>query len=102
MGEAPYPVQDIWGRTIYRNMPVEIDEATLGEIADMTGGKYFRATNNTSLKEIYTEIDKLEKSKINVKEYSRKEERFMPLVLIALLLIIIEIFVNKTVLRSIP
>lgn len=101
-GEAPYPVQDIWGRTVYRNMPVEIDEATLKEIADMTGGKYFRATNNTSLKKIYEEIDKLEKSKINVKEYSKKEEQFMPLVLIALLLIIIEILVNKTVLRSIP
>ncbi len=101
-GEAPYPAYDIWGRTIYRNMPVEIDEATLKQIADKTGGKYFRATNNNSLREIYTEIDKLEKSKIKVKEYSRKEEQFMIWVWIALIIIIVEILINKTILKSIP
>ncbi len=102
MGEAPYPAYDMWGRTVYRNMPVEIDEATLKKIADMTGGKYFRATDNNSLRSIYSEIDKLEKSKINVKEFSRKEEQFMLFIWIAIALIVVEIFVNKTILRSIP
>jgi Ca-activated chloride channel family protein len=102
MGEAPYPAYDMWGRTVFRNMPVEIDEATLKQIAGMTGGKYFRATNNNSLREIYAEIDTLEKNKINVKEYSRKQEQFMIWVWIALLVIVLEILMKKTILRSIP
>lgn len=102
MGEADYPAYDMWGRTVFRKMPVEIDEATLKQIAGMTGGKYFRATNNNSLREIYAEIDKLEKSKINVKEYSRKQEQFMIWVWVALFILIVELLLNKTVLRSIP
>ncbi|MBN1115883.1 MAG: VWA domain-containing protein [Bacteroidales bacterium] len=103
IGEADYPVGvDVWGNTVFRKLPVEIDEATLQKISDMTGGKYFRATSNSKLREIYQEIDQLEKSKINVKEYSRKEERFMPFVWLALLFVLIEIVLQKTVLRSIP
>lgn len=101
-GEAPYPTIDFFGRTVYRNMPVEIDEETLMKIANLTGGKYFRATNNNKLKDIYTEIDQLERSKIDVKKYSRKEERFMLLVWIALIFILAELVLNRTILRSIP
>lgn len=101
-GMAPYPAVDFWGRTVYQNMPVEIDEPTLQKIADYTGGKYFRATNNEKLREIYAEIDMLEKSKINVKEFKRKQERFMPLVWMALLLLLTEIILRRTYLRSIP
>lgn len=101
-GEAPYPVIDVWGRTIFQNMPVEIDESTLMQIAEITGGKYYRAVNNNKLREIYQEIDKLEKSKINVKEYSRKEERFMIFIWIALTLLVLEIVLKRTVMRSIP
>lgn len=101
-GEAPYPTIDFFGRTNYVNMPVEIDEETLQKIADITGGKYFRATNNNKLKEIYTEIDQLERSKIDVKQYSKKEERFMILVWLAFIFILAELILKKTVLRSIP
>lgn len=102
MGTAPYPAIDNWGRTVYYDMPVEIDEETLLKIADLTGGKYFRAVNNDKLKQIYAEIDLLEKSKINVKEFSRKEERFMIWVWFAFMLLLTEVILRKTVLRSIP
>lgn len=103
MGEALMPVgKDIFGRFVFDNVPVEIDENILRQIADVTGGQYFRATNNNKLREIYSQIDKLEKSKINVKEYSKKEDEFMPLIWLALLLILAEIIISKTILRSIP
>ena len=102
MGTAPYPAIDFWGRTVYQDMPVEIDEETLIKISDLTGGKYFRATNNDKLREIYAEIDLLEKSKISVKEFSRKEERFMKWVWIAFVLLLSEVLLRRTVLRSIP
>ena len=72
-GMAPYPVQTPYGIQ-YQDMPVEIDEGILQEIAQTTGGKYFRATDNDKLTQVYKEIDKLEKSKIDVKQFSRKEE----------------------------
>lgn len=102
MGTAPYPQQDFFGRTHYVQIPVEIDEETLQHISDITDGRYFRATDNNSLREIYTEIDKLEKSKINVKEFSRKEEEFLPFALAALVLLVLEFVLRRTVLRSIP
>jgi Ca-activated chloride channel family protein len=102
MGTAPYPQQDIFGRTHYVDMPVEIDENTLQQIADITDGKYFRATDNNKLRQIYAEIDQLEKSKINVKEFSRKEEQYLPFALAALVLLVLEFLLKKTVLRSIP
>lgn len=102
MGEAPYPVQDFFGRTVLQRMPVEIDEETLQQIADITNGQYFRATNNNKLKQIYNEIDQLEKTKISVKEYNRKQEEFMPFILAALLLLTIIIIIKNTILRSVP
>lgn len=102
MGTAPYPQQDFFGRTHYVQMPVEIDEETLQQIADITDGRYFRATDNNSLRQIYAEIDQLEKSKINVKEFSRKEEEFLPFTFTALALLVLEFVLRRTFLRSIP
>jgi Ca-activated chloride channel family protein len=79
---------------------VEIDEGVLQEIAGMTGGNYYRATDNESLKKIYSEIDQLEKSKINVKELSRKREEFMPVALIMAALLLLEIIIRYTLLRK--
>ncbi len=102
MGTAPYPVQDVFGRTFLRDIPVEIDEATLQQIADMTNGKYFRATNNQKLREIYAEIDKLERSKIDVKEFSKKQEEYLLFALSAAVLLLIELLLRYTLLRKIP
>lgn len=102
MGTAPYPVQDVFGRTFLQDIPVEIDESTLQQIADMTDGKYFRATNNQKLREIYAEIDKLEKSKIDVKEFSKKQEEYLWFAVAAALLLLLELLLRYTVLRKIP
>lgn len=100
-GTAPYPVQTPFGvRT--QNVPVKIDEETLQSIADITGGKYFRATDNEKLKNIYEEIDALEKSKIEVKEFSRKKEEFLPFATAAGLLLILSVLMKISVFRNIP
>jgi len=101
MGEAPYPFQTPYG-TQYQNVKVEIDEATLKEISKITGGKYFRAVNKKKLQEIYTEINKLEKSKIETKEFSSKEEEFLPLAFLAVFLLALELILRYTVFRKIP
>jgi Ca-activated chloride channel family protein len=71
-------------------MQVEIDEALLRKIADLTGGQYFRAVDNTSLQKVYAEIDKLEKSKIETREHSKREEVFMPWALAAAIILALE------------
>jgi Ca-activated chloride channel family protein len=100
-GTAPAPVQTPYGVQI-RQVPVEIDEQILQQIAQVTDGKYFRATNNQKLIEIYKEIDQMEKSKIDVREYSRKEEEYLAYGLVAVILLLFEIIIRKTVLRNIP
>lgn len=100
-GEAPFPFQTAFGIT-YQNIPVEIDEETLTQIATITDGKYFRATDNNSLKNIYQEIDQLEKTKISVQEFSKKEEVYLSWALWALLLLVLEIFLRNSIFRSIP
>lgn len=100
-GVAPYPVQTPFGIQ-YQNIPVQIDEDVLKTIADETGGKYFRATNNTKLTEIYSEIDKLEKTKIDVMEFRHKTEKFYPLIFFALLLLGLDALLRYSVLRSLP
>lgn len=100
-GMAPYPFKTRFGTTSYQNVEVKIDEPTMREIAKMTGGKYYRATNNRSLKAIYEEIDQLEKSKIEVTEYRKKKEEFFPFALIALLLVVLEFVIKNTVLKTI-
>lgn len=100
-GLAPYPVRTVFG--IQRqNIKVDIDEKTLQAISDKTNGQYFRATDNKSLKAIYAEIDQLEKTKLQVTEYSKKQEEFLPYALGALLLLLIEVILRNTVLRHIP
>jgi len=74
----------------------------LKQIAQMTDGKYFRATNNEKLREIYKEIDKLEKTKISVKEYRKHKEEFFPFVLIAAILLFSELFFKYLILKKIP
>lgn len=100
-GNAPYPVKDQNGKTFYQSFPVQIDEALLKKIALETGGNYFRATNNTSLKNIYTNIDKLEKSKIKISNYHRKSEHFHWFVFIALLCLVVDFILRKTYLKTI-
>jgi len=101
-GEALYPVDDpIFGRR-YVNVPVQIDEELLQQIASITGGKYFRATDETSLDKIYHEIGEMEKTKIEVKEYTRYSELFLSWLVSALILIIMEIVLSQTVFRKIP
>ncbi len=101
VGEAPYPVQTPFGIR-YQNMPVDVDEKTLAQIADMTDGRYFRATNNKALKEIYDEIDKLEKTRIEVKSYRSYTELFYPWAALGLLSILAEFLLSGTVLRKLP
>ena len=83
-------------------MDSEFDEESLKEIAAMTGGNYFRATDNNKLRSIYQEIDQMEKTKINVKEYSKKNEEYYLFALVALLLLIAELILRNSVLRKIP
>ena len=99
-GTAPYPVQTPFGTQI-QQMRVEIDEKLLTAIANSTGGRYYRATSNQKLDEIYTEIDKLERSKIEVTEFRRLHEEFYPLVAWALALLLLEFLLRKTIFRTI-
>jgi len=100
-GYAPYPVQTMFG-VQYQNQEVKIDEETLKEISKITDGKYFRATNNQKLIDIYREIDKLEKSKIEVKKYSNKNDEFVPLAFIVIFLLLFDLIIRNTVLKTIP
>ena len=101
-GEAPFPQQNIFGRIEYVNMPVVIDEETLKNIASITGGKYFRATNNNVLAEVFEEIDKLEKTQMDVKHFSHAEDNYMMWAVLAIALLLLEVFLRNTVLRTIP
>ena len=100
-GMAPYPFQTAFG-VQYQDIPVEIDEATLKQVAATTGGQYFRATDNASLKEIYSEIDKMEKTKISVQQYSKKQEQYKNWALLLFALLLVEILLRNTLLRNIP
>lgn len=100
-GTAPYPYP-VAGTVQYINMPVEIDENTLTQIASTTDGNYFRATSTSKLKEVYHEIDKLEKTKLNVKEYSKRKEEYQWFALAALLLILLEVLLRNSILKKIP
>ncbi len=101
IGTAPYPVQTPFGIQ-YQNVKVEIDEELLKKIADQTGGKYFRATDNQKLKAIYHEIDKLEKTKIEVNEFRKHHEEFYSAAMFAGLFFMLEVLLAQTVFRKIP
>jgi Ca-activated chloride channel family protein len=98
-GYAPYPVKTPFG-VQYQQVPVTIDEEVLKDIAKLTGGQYFRATNNATLKKIYQQIDQLEKAKIAVTQYHKKTERFLPFVLLAMVLLLLEFLGRNTIFRG--
>ena len=101
-GLVPYPFKDVYGRTVYRNIPIEIDEASLKRIAEITGGKYYLATNTEALRSIYSEIDKLEKSNIEHFGYREYNELFGKFMVWAILLILLEVLLANTVFFRIP
>ncbi|MBU2508144.1 MAG: VWA domain-containing protein [Bacteroidetes bacterium] len=101
IGEAPYPVQTPFGKR-YQTMPVEIDEAILKQIAQITDGQYFRATNNRKLQEIYGEIDKLEKTRVEITSYRNAKELFYGWLSFGLLFLIVEFGLSRTYLRKLP
>ena len=98
---APYPMP-VAGGVQYVNIPVEIDSKTLSEIAAATDGDFYRATNNKELQNIYKEIDKLEKSKLSVKTYSKRYEAYQPFAIAAVLLLLLEILLRITLFRKLP
>jgi len=100
-GTAPYPVQSAFG-TQYVNMAVEIDENMLRQIAQTTDGLYYRATSNSKLQEVYEEIDKLERTKLQVKEFSRNEEEYQPFALALIVILLAIVMLKQTILRTIP
>jgi len=101
-GLAPYPAEDFFGNKIYRQVKIEIDEEALQMIAQKTGARYFRATDTESLREIYEEIDKLEKTTIEEKGYTEYRELFHMFLIPGLILLMLEIILKNTVLRRIP
>lgn len=100
-GTAPYPFKTPFGIQ-YQNVDVQIDEEILQQISEATDAKYFRATDNRKLKAIYEEIDKMEKTKVEVTEFRRYSEDFFPYALAAALLLILEFILRFTILRSLP
>ena len=98
---APYPMP-VAGGVQYVNIPVEIDIKTLSEIAAATEGDFYRATNTKELRNIYKEIDQLEKSKLNVKTFSKRYEAYQPFALVAILALLLEILLRITIFRRIP
>ena len=101
-GKAPYPALDMFGNMTFQMMDVEIDEETLSEIASRTGGKYFRATDKEKLKAIYDEINQLEKTKVEITDLTIYHEEFLPLLLLALALLVVEFLFSNLILKRIP
>ncbi len=100
-GTAPYPVKTPFG-TIYQQMKVEIDEPMLKQVSEETGGRYFRATSNTKLQEIYRQIDKMERTRIEVTEFQRYSELFYQYALLGVFLLAAELLLSAFVFRKIP
>ncbi|MDR1985014.1 MAG: VWA domain-containing protein [Prevotellaceae bacterium] len=101
-GMAPYPVPTIFGTTQIQNLPVEIDEELLKSISNKTDGKYFRATSNTKLQEIYTEINEMEKTKTSIDSFNVYKEEYLPFALLGLGLLLLVILLRLFILRILP
>jgi Ca-activated chloride channel family protein len=101
-GEAPFPFTNQFGRTVYQNVMVKFEEKTLQDIAAMTGGRCFRATDTNSLRTIFSEIDKLEKSKVEVEKTAQYRDLFMWFLFPGLLCLGLEILLSQTVWRRLP
>lgn len=98
---APYPMM-VGGTRQYISMPMEIDLSTLKEIADLTDGNFYRATSKSELQQIYKDIDKLEKTKLNVKSFSKRYENFQPFIIVAIIAMLLEIILRLTWFRRLP
>ncbi len=101
-GTAPMPYYDRFGRTVFMDAPVEIDEKILTDIAAMTGGEYFRATDNNSLREVYERINQLETTKIETTEFTKYHELFARYVVLVLGFLVLEFVIRRLILRRIP
>lgn len=101
-GKAPYPMTDPYGRTQYVMLDVDIDEQLLQEIANKTGGLYFRATNQDSLQQIFSEIDRWEKTEITTRKFHKANDIFVYFVLAGLVLLLLAEFARRTLLRTLP
>ena len=101
-GNVPFPVQDVFGKYVFTSVKIAIDEKTLKEIADITGGLYFRATDENSLRRIYKEIDQLEKSEIEKSGFLEYKQIFPLFLITALLLIALELVLSNTLLMKVP
>lgn len=102
-GMAPYPFRTPFGGIQYQNIPVEIDEPLMEEMAESTnGGKYFRATNKKSLENIFSEIDEMEKTRIDVTQYNQTKDEYLPFLILALLLLGLEILLELFYFRTTP
>jgi Ca-activated chloride channel family protein len=100
-GTAPYPFKTPFG-TQYQNIEVKIDEEVLKQISEASDARYFRATDNSKLKEIYEEIDKMEKTKVEITEFKRYTEEYIPYALTALILLLFEVLLRYSILRKLP
>lgn len=101
-GTAPMPYVNVFGQKDYQQVKVDIDEETLTQVAERTGGKYFRADNSENLRKIYAEIDRLEKTDFEVKKYQQFEELFHWVILSGLFVLLLEIILSQTVWRKLP
>ena len=101
-GYAPVPVQDMFGRTVYQNVKVEVDEKTLTEIATMTNAQYYRATDGKSLEEIFGQIDKLEKSTVELDQYKQYRELFPWFLVPGFAFVALELLLGQTLWRRLP
>ncbi|MEN9468754.1 MAG: hypothetical protein RL630_487 [Verrucomicrobiota bacterium] len=101
-GEAPFPLQNAFGRTVYRNVLVKFDEKTLSEIATITDGQYFRATDTNSLRKIFSEIDKMEKTKVEVERTAQYRDLFHYVLIPGIACLLLEILLSQTVWRRLP
>ncbi|MFZ4597768.1 MAG: VWA domain-containing protein [Terrimicrobiaceae bacterium] len=101
-GEAPFPFTDPFGQTVYRNVPVEFDDKILQQIAELTDGKFFRATDTRSLTTIFSEIDKLEKSKVEIEKIAQYRDLFPWFLMAALAFLGLEILLSQTLWKRLP
>lgn len=101
-GQAPYPISSAFGGTVVRPMPVDLDEVVLRQIAESTGGTYFRATDMSSLEKIYKQIDQMEKTKLRTRNYQMVGEEYLIFAIIALLALALDFILRNTYLRTNP
>jgi Ca-activated chloride channel family protein len=102
IGKAPFPMTMPDGSIQMQMQDVQLDEPLMKKVSSETGGKYFRATNNKDLQNIYAEIDKLEKTKVEITSYKRYAEHFFPFAMLALACILLEVVLRYTAFRSLP